>query len=381
MGLYVSAKSFKSWRFQYTFEGKRHGFTLGQWPTVDCRNAYEQTTLAKQMLWNGIDPKYHKLKLRRATKHRLFEDIAKEWHRVYAGDGVWCEGHARNIARLLDKHVYPAIGATSIDKIDADMVVSLINHVRQESTTGVAHRVKQILGQVFKYAVNGRYCRYNPVPREINLPPRKNNHYPAITDLKNSARLMWRIWNGDKPPFNIGSEFAIPMLKLYALLFLRPSELRQLEWNFIDWKNQQIVIPGRLMKKMENHEVHTIPMASQVLTIFTSLYKKNGHRKHVFYNQYDHSKHISHLTAPRTVIKLGFDADTHSIHGFRATAATLLDSECGARLDWIELQLGHRLKDANNNAYKRGTHIKERIIMMQNWADFIDRLVDEYDPE
>ena len=39
-----------------------------------------------------------------------------------------------------------------------------------------------------------------------------------------------------------------------------------------------------------------------------------------------------------------------------------------------ELQLGHRIKDTHGGAYNRLDEIDTRILMMQDWADYIDKL-------
>ncbi|KAG1247684.1 hypothetical protein G6F65_020033 [Rhizopus arrhizus] len=73
---------------------------------------------------------------------------------------------------------------------------------------------------------------------------------------------------------------------------------------------------------------------------------------------------------------MGFDKDTVTGHGFRATARTLLDEVLGFRPDIIEHQLAHAVRDPNGRAYNRTTHLDERVRMMQEWADYLDRLRD-----
>ena len=46
----------------------------------------------------------------------------------------------------------------------------------------------------------------------------------------------------------------------------------------------------------------------------------------------------------------------------------------GFRPDIIGHQLAHAVKDPNGLAYNRTTHLDERIRMMQEWADYLDRL-------
>jgi integrase len=60
--------------------------------------------------------------------------------------------------------------------------------------------------------------------------------------------------------------------------------------------------------------------------------------------------------------------------GFRATARTLLDEVLGYRVDLIEAQLAHAVKDANGRAYNRTSFLADRRKMMQAWADYLDKL-------
>ena len=71
---------------------------------------------------------------------------------------------------------------------------------------------------------------------------------------------------------------------------------------------------------------------------------------------------------------LGYAKETMSAHGFRAMARTLLDEVLGFRVDWIEHQLAHAVKDPNGRAYNRTAHLEGRTEMMQVWADYLDSL-------
>lgn len=79
--------------------------------------------------------------------------------------------------------------------------------------------------------------------------------------------------------------------------------------------------------------------------------------------------------AVRTALRdMGYSKDEVTPHGFRATARTLLDEVLGYRVDWIEQQLAHTVKDVNGRAYNRTKHLDQRIEMMQAWADYLDNL-------
>lgn len=71
---------------------------------------------------------------------------------------------------------------------------------------------------------------------------------------------------------------------------------------------------------------------------------------------------------------MGFAKDEMSGHGFRAMARTILDEVLQVRPDFIEHQLAHAVRDPNGRAYNRIAHLAERRKMMQQWADYLDKL-------
>ena len=70
----------------------------------------------------------------------------------------------------------------------------------------------------------------------------------------------------------------------------------------------------------------------------------------------------------------GYSKEVMTAHGFRAMARTIMDEVRGERVDLIEHQLAHAVKDPNGRAYNRTAHLPARIAMMQRWADYLDKL-------
>ena len=74
---------------------------------------------------------------------------------------------------------------------------------------------------------------------------------------------------------------------------------------------------------------------------------------------------------------MGYTNEQMTAHGFRAMARTLLDEVLDYRIEWIEQQLAHVVKDPNGRAYNRTKHLAQRTEMMQRWADYLDGLKNE----
>jgi hypothetical protein len=51
-----------------------------------------------------------------------------------------------------------------------------------------------------------------------------------------------------------------------------------------------------------------------------------------------------------------------------------MDEVLGERVDLIEHQLAHAIKDPNGRAYNRTAHLPARRLMMQRWADYLDAI-------
>ena len=81
---------------------------------------------------------------------------------------------------------------------------------------------------------------------------------------------------------------------------------------------------------------------------------------------------ISDNTLRAALQTLGYSSEVQTIHGFRATARTVLDERMGFEPNLIDAQLAHAVKDANGRSYNRTEHLEQRRTMMQAWADYLD---------
>jgi integrase len=78
-------------------------------------------------------------------------------------------------------------------------------------------------------------------------------------------------------------------------------------------------------------------------------------------------------------LTLGYGPDKQSVHGFRATARTMLAEIHDVDPLVIEAQLAHAVKDANGRSYNRTQYLKQRFEQIQQWADYLDKLANGAD--
>jgi len=159
-------------------------------------------------------------------------------------------------------------------------------------------------------------------------------------------------------------------LKLAPLLFVRPGELRNAEWDEIDFENAEWRIPGL---KMKMKAVHIVPLSSQALDILKELYDQRGKSRYVFPAMTSIKRPMSENTLNLALRRLGYDKEQMTSHGFRSMASTLLHEQ-GWPHEAIERQLAHADRNKVSSAYNYAEYLPKRKEMMQHWANYLDGL-------
>ena len=369
-GLYLLVNAAgKYWRMDYRFEGKRKTLALGVYPDVGLARAREKRDDARQKIADGIDPG----ELKKATKSmrieraaNSFEAIAREWYaKAYADKS---ESTREKTMTRLQQDVFPIIGAMPVSMIEPAHVRAVIERIEQRGALDIARRVFNYVGRTLRYADSrGLVARDVSASIDLNLilPRRETAHHAALTDPVAVGGLM-RAIDGFT-----GGFVTVCALKLSALTFVRPGELRHAEWAEIDLDNATWSIPG---KKMKMRTDHIVPLPIQAVSILRELHAVTGQGVYVFPSERGGSRPMSENTINGALRRLGFTKEEMTAHGFRAMARTMLDEILGFRPDFIEHQLAHAVKDPNGRAYNRTAHLSERRKMMQAWADYLDKL-------
>ena len=367
MFLLVSASG-KYWRMNYRFGGKQKTLALGIYPEVSLAKARRRREIAREQLADGVDPGTAKQQEKQAKADALantFEIVARAWLAMTAAKRK--EVTQKRITTLLEKDVFPFIGGMTVGQIKPrDVLDKAIRKIEARGSIDTAHRAKQICGQVFRYAVaTGSAERDVTTDLRGALAAIPESHFAAITEPKKAGDLMRSIFDYTGHPCTVAA------LKLSALVFVRPGELRKAEWVEIDLDGAEWRIPGRKMKMKIDH---LVPLCTQAVEILRSVQPITGHGKYVFPSLRTGERPMSENTINAAIRGLGYSKEEHTAHGFRALARTIMDEVLGERVDLIEHQLAHTVKDPNGRAYNRTAHLVARRVMMQRWADYLDKL-------
>ncbi|WP_019675880.1 tyrosine-type recombinase/integrase [Arsukibacterium perlucidum] len=368
-GLYLLVKTSgaRYWRLKYRFTGKERLLAIGVYPDVSLKDARLAKDEARRQLAQGIDPSAEKQARKLAGNQSAansFEVIAREWLSIKMADKS--ESHRDRTRNALEKDLFPYIGRKPIAELTPLDLLGTLRRIEKRGAVETAHRAKQTAGQVLRYAIaTGRAERDISADLKGALKNPVTKHFPAITEPAEVGRLMLALDN------YTGTNIVKAALQLSPLLFCRPGELRHLEWSEIDFENARIEIPA---EKMKMREAHIIPLSKQAQKILEDIHPLTGQLKYVFPSPRGQSRPLSENGVRTALRALGYDNDTLTPHGFRAMARTLLDEVLGYRIEWIEQQLAHAVKDANGRAYNRTKHLPQRTDMMQRWADYLDTL-------
>lgn len=375
-GLYleISPNGRKRWFQKLYIGGKETRLALGSYPAVGLTAARRARDAAKVQKADGVNPiqarKLEKIK-QAVSEGETFEHVAREWYNQKSPQ--WSGHHQTRELRNLEKDLLPWLGKRRAGEIEP---VELLMHVRKVEARGsldVAHRVLSTARAVFGFAVaTGRAQRNIAIDLKGALTPHRGHHFAAITDPVKFGELMRAIRSYK------GGLVVRAALQLAPMLFQRPTELRAAEWSEFDLDNALWTIQAKRMKRnrdgKEFGDPHLVPLSTQAAEILRDLHYLTGNGNLLFPGEKSRTIPISDNTLRAALQTLGYGSDVQTVHGFRATARTLLDEVLEFDPLVIEAQLAHAVRDANGRAYNRTTYLKQRQAMMQRWADYLDQL-------
>ena len=262
-------------------------------------------------------------------------------------------------------YIFPWVGKKAISDITVPEILDLVKKPQNQSKLETAHRVLQVTGQVFRYAVqNGKAERDITADLKGALPSAQVKHMASLTEPKDVAELL-RAMDGFQGTFTV--ECA---LRLAPLVFARPGELRKAKWSGIDFDAAE----WRYLVSKTKTE-HIVPLSKQAIKILKDIHPISGHREFVFVGGRDPKKPMSEAAINASLQRMGYDTKTQITgHGFRAMARTILHERLNMDPYIIEHQLAHAVPDNLGGAYNRTKFLDQRKVLMQQWADYLDEL-------
>lgn len=361
----VNPNGAKYWRLAYRHRQKQKTLALGVYPKVTLANARNARHDAKALIQEGIDP----VRERKSKKRELlrgeewsFERVARQWWEKQREE--WSPSHADRVLRSLEKEIFPAFGHLPVYDIEPEEVLAAVRRIESRDALDVAKRVLQRCHAVFRFAVQTGLAKTNPAS-ELGgaIKTRKVQHQASL-----SRRELPRFLK-DLDHYQ-GHPLTVPAIKLLILTFVRPGELRGARWDEFDLKRKEWRIPAERMKMRAEH---IVPLSKQALALLDEIKPFSRNHNLLFPSDKKVTKPISENTMTFALYRMGYK-NRATAHGFRATASSILNEE-GFNRDAIERQLAHQERNKVRGAYTHhAQYLKERKVMMQWWADYLDSL-------
>ena len=376
--LLVTPAGGKWWRLKYRFSGKEKLLSLGIYPDVPLSGRQDKKTgiwidgardkrdHARKLLACKIDP----AETRRAEKaagaaagQDTFEIIAREWHAKQISS--WAKVTADAKLVRLEADLFPSTRKKPIRELNAATLLKVLQTIEGRGANEIARRVRQMFGQIFRYAISTGRISVNPAADLAGaLPPASPVHHAAITEPKAVGGRMRAIQDYQREPVTRAA------LRSAPLVFVRPGEPRAVEWKESDLDQATWRVPGERLKMREAHIVY---LSKQAVAILLELSSHTDSGRFVFPSIRSRARPMSENTVIAALRRLGYPQQEMTGHGFRSMASTLLNEQ-GWHRDAIERQLAHAERDSIRAAYSRAEHLPERKRMMQAWADDLDKL-------
>jgi integrase len=367
-GLYLHVKrGGKYWRMGYRYAGRQKTLALGVYPATSLAKARQKRDKARELLAEGIDPNNVKREEKFAKVNAAgnsFKSIALEWHAMKVKSSGTPTTSAKRLMQM-QNHIFPAIGSRPVADIQPAEILALIRAVAAKGTAYTAGRLREICGQVFRYAIQTGRATYDPAASmrgAIEKPP--VNHRPALTTRREFGEFVRDLRDTKR---------AEPLTRLCArfglLTWTRPGELRQAKWEQFDIDAAEWRIPALQMKTGKHLQAHTVPLSQQALDLLPLLRELSGHTDRLFPSNGNAGGVISENTINNLFRRMGY-ANRQSHHGLRASARSLL-SERGWSMEALERQLDHKEADKAVAAYARAQHLEERRRFMADWGALV----------
>jgi integrase len=367
MYLFVHSRGGKSFRLDYRHHGKRLTITLGAYPETTLAEARNRRHEAKKQLAQGMNPSHEK-KMERVKAQiaadTTFSGVGKALMELWRREGQAANtlGKKEWLMGQLDR----MIGNRPINAIEPPELLVALRTVEKKGNYETTKRLRIIAGQVFRYAIASGLAQRDPT-RDLRgaLVSPKVKHHAAVTKPDGIGALL-RAIDGYG-----GNASTVVALQLAPLVFLRPGELRQLEWAEVDLQARCLRISE---KKMKLRREHRVPLSRQALALIEEIRPFSARSAYVFPSVSNLRRPLSENTLNAAIRRLGYDKTEMTSHGFRTTASTCLHESGLFRSEVIELQLAHLDANAIRRIYNAAEYWDERVQMMEYWADRLDEM-------
>jgi integrase len=329
----------KSWTLHCTLGGKRRRLTFGNYPALSLAGARTRADEAKAAVAAGHNPSI--------TATETLKDICELY---MARDGAKLRS-AEWRRRLLDRHVYPTLGARPIAEIRRSEIVRLLDVVEEGSGPAMARQTLALVRKIMNWHATRSDDFLSPVVRGM-----------ARTQERARDRLLTddelrAIWKADEGLFG-------DYVRFLLLTAARRNEVAQMTWAEVaegDWtlpaaRNKTGVDLVRPLSRAAQAIIAGLPKGGEFV------WSPNGR------------KALTNFSNSKAAFDKASGTRGWRIHDLRRTARSLM-SRAGVDKDHAERCLGHVIGGVRG-IYDRHEYHREKAQAFEALAALIERIVE-----
>jgi integrase len=331
----------KVWTLHYSLDSKRRRLTFGAYPSISLASARTRAEEAKAAIVAGHHPSAAAAEtLRDICENYLLREGSKlrsaEWRK-----------------RLLDRHVYPILGARPIAEIRRSEIVRLLDVVEEGSGPSMATQTLALVRKVMNWHASRTDDFVSPVVRGMaRTKPNEQARDRILTD--DEIRAVWAISNGVFAPY----------VRFLLLTAARRNEASEMTWAELaggDW-----TLPAA-RNKTKVDLVRPLSRAAQ------SILDALPRRGRFVFSTTDGVRPISNFSQFKRQLDAASGTRGWVLHDARRTARSLM-SRAGVPSDHAERCLGHVIGGVRG-VYDRHEYHAEKAQAFEALAALIERIV------
>ena len=368
-GLYLAVmpNGSKLWRYKFRLNGREGLLSIGAYPDVSLAAAREVHQAARVKVAAGENPVHVRQVERREAAQELvraergtFRLALQSWQEATEPDLSARTVEWRHWA--CEKH-FGSLLARKLWEITRQELASLLKGI-ERSAPSVAKIMRTYLVHIFERAIDEGILETSPVPSVRLLKRRRWVSHQAMA-LDRFPAFLAALLGAEASPFTTGA------ILLVILSACRKTEVSGARWAEFDLDAARWEIPAERMKM---RRPHFVPLSRQAVKLLRTIHEYSGGGEFVFPHYYKPNTPMHHTSLGRLMREVRTNADT--VHGFRSMFSTYMNGQ-GEDSRVIEMCLAHADENVVRGIYNRYQYEAERRVLLQRWADDLDRMVAE----
>lgn len=384
-GLFLLVKETgrRSWVYRYKIGKRERDIGLGAAAgpgSVSLADARAAAADLRRKVKAGIDPLDEREQLKeeaQAAAHEAtirsmtFKAVADAY--ITAHEPSWRNvKHRAQWRSTLETYAYPFMGDVPIGDVGTSHVMAALEPIWSKKPE-TASRVRGRIESVLDYAKSREWRSGENSARwrghVANLLPKRSK----VAKVEHHAAIAWSEIASFMTALRAREAVSASALEFLVLTTARTGEVLGARWSEIDMRRKLWTVPPERMKAGREHRVPLSAAAMDVINQMKPLRRSASGDGYVFPGRRDSPlSQMSMLMLLRRMERRDF-----TVHGMRSTFRDWAAETTSYPHEMAEIALAHVVGDKVEAAYRRGDMIEKRRRMMDDWAKFCAKPVEQ----